>query len=159
MVSQTCQIFSMPLGFSVYCSLCLKCHFPLLFQFHNTARDQLLEESFPGWVRCRCCFPQLRRFLPSQHSLCAVLPIDLYISASSLVMSVGECSLRVCIVSSGDFCTPHTCGFSTFPMLCSSLRLGCGSPIPRLSCNSLLAQLCSAGQQKGLGIIPQGRDV
>lgn len=133
MVSQTCQFFSMPLGFGVYCSLCLKCHFPLLFQFHNTARDQLLKESLLGWVRCRCYFPQLLRFLRPQHPLCVVLPIDLSISASSLGMAVGECPPRVCIVSFGDFCTPHTCGFCTFPMLCSCLRPDCGSPTPQLS--------------------------
>lgn len=124
MVFQTCQIFSMPLGFGVYCSLCLKCHFPLLFQFHNTAQEQLLEESFLGWVRCRCYFPQLLCFLRSQHPLCVVWPIDLSISASILGMSVGECPLRMCIVSFGGFCT--------FPMLCSCLRPDCGSLIPPL---------------------------
>lgn len=101
--------------------------------FSSSFTTQLLEESFLGWVRCRCYFPQLLRFLRPQHPLCVVLPIDLSISSSSLGMAVGECPPRVCIVSFGNFCTPHTCGFCTFPMLCSCLRPDCGSPTPQLS--------------------------
>lgn len=50
-----------------------------------------------------------------------------------LGMTVEECPPRVCIVSFGDFCILHTCGFCTFPILCSCLRPGCGSPTPQLS--------------------------